>query len=271
MILIRRRYLPWLAALALMASLYMPANAVSQVPIELPGDDAVVFDEPGDEETAADEERAIAEDEEGEDRAVPGLDEVMGDFEGREAGEAETRWGVKVNAAVRANYVFNESSDSFVIKYTFELEGEANADTAVIRGDANISADVEGTLARWPTGQCSLNVSIPKVPFEITFRKSEEEKGSVSLQFRKPIMEDWKSSCTFTDAPGARFETSGPPEKWLAIAIEKARPPIRSIVADITDEETTTSFVISKQVIDDAPLGSVEVEGTGVLTITPGG
>ena len=87
---------------------------------------------------------------------------------------------------------------------------------------------------------------------------------------RKIIFENWASKCTFTDAPGARFETTGPPEKWLAKAVEKARPPLRSIVADVTDEETTTSFVINKEVLDDPPIGTIEIEGTGVVTITPG-
>jgi|GEM_PF-1256128 len=229
-------------------------------------------DEPADEEADADEDvdeeqRALDDEMLGEE-----VDALLPDLEDREPGADEARWGIRINAAIRANYVFNDSPDSFVIKYAFEVEGQANADTAVMRGDATINADVEGFLSRWPTGECSLAVSIPKVPFEITFRKGSEDKGSVSLKFRKAIMEDWKSSCSFTDAPGARFDTSGPPEKWLARAIEKARPPLRAIVADMAEgEETTSSFVIPKEVIDDPPLGSVEIEGTGVVTITPGG
>jgi len=278
-----------LALLILAACLYPPSSALSQVPINLGHTRDVLNnldltgDQPADSENldegeALDEatgapvsqtpEEAAAQRDES---PVPRLDEVLGEIEGGEPGEGERRWEVKINAAVRANYVFNESPDNFVIKYTFEVKGDANAETAVIRGDADITANVEGFIAKWPTGQCNLNISIPKVPFEITFRKGGEEKGSVALQFRKPIMEDWKSSCSFTDAPGAKFDTSGPPEKWLAVAIEKARPPIRSMVADIKEEETTTSFVIPKQTIDDAPLGTIEVEGTGVVTITPGG
>ncbi len=228
-----------------------------------------------DEDTAAADEAALEEEplEEGEevlqeeaplDRAFEGAAEDI------EPGAEENRWRVKINAAIRANYVFNDSPDSFLIKYRWEIEGQANAQTAVIRGDADISADVEGFLAKWPTGECSLSVTIPKVPFEMTFNKSEEEKGSVSLKFRRNILENWESKCTFTDAPGARFETSGDPERWLAKAVEKARPPLRSIVADITDEETTTSFVINKEILDDPPLGTIEIEGTGVVTISPG-
>ncbi len=201
----------------------------------------------------------------------PPLDEEMRDAAADlEPGEAEGRWKIKINAAIRANYVFNDSPDSFLIKYSWEIEGQANADTAVIRGDANITAEVEGFLAKWPTGECSLDITIPKVPFEMTFRKSGEDKGSIALKFRRNILENWQSKCTFTDSPGARFETSGDPEKWLARAIERARPPLRSIVTDVGYEETTTSFVINKDIIEDPPIGTVEVEGTGVVTITPG-
>jgi hypothetical protein len=219
------------------------------------------------------EAEALEEEEEALEEEAP-IDEAFIDVrrdEELEPGEAENRWKVKINAAIRANYVFNDSPDSFVIKYRWEIEGQANAATAVIRGEADISAEVEGFLAKWPTGECSLSVTIPKVPFELTFRKSDEDRGSVALKFRRNIMETWQSKCTFTDAPGARFETTGDPERWLAKAIDKARPPLRSIVTDLGDIETTTSFVINKEVIDDPPLGSVEIEGTGVVTITPGG
>jgi len=229
------------------------------------------------EEDLADEEDVEPFDEEAEDEIDEEADEGLPlDDEFREAvldaepGEGENRWNIKINAAIRANYVFNDSPDSFLVKYRWEIEGQANAATAVIRGNANISAEVEGFLAKWPTGECTLNVTIPKVPFEITFRRSGEDKGSVALKFRRNIMENWESKCTFTDAPGARFETTGDPEKWLARAIEKARPPLRSIVTDVTDEETTQSFVINKEVLDDPPIGTVEIEGTGVVTITPG-
>jgi hypothetical protein len=205
----------------------------------------------------------------GEEDLIP-PEEAAG-IEGGEAGEGETRWKVRIDGAVRANYVFNDSPDAFVVKYRWEIDGQANATTAVMRGDAEISADVEGFLSKWPTGECSLSVTIPKVPFEITFQKTTEDKGTIALKFRQAIAENWSSNCTFIDAPGARFNTSGDTEKLLSRALEKARPPLRSIIADITDDETTTSFVIPKEIIDDPPLGTIEIEGTGVITITPGG
>lgn len=258
-----KKFAPSLIALAaIIAVAALPTAHAQRDPV-----DEAIEEEMG----AMDDEADLEEEEEMLEEETP-IDEA---FEGAvtdvEPGEAlENRWRIKINAAIRASYVFNDTPDSFLIKYRWEIEGQANAATAVIRGDASISAEVEGFLARWPTGECSLNVTIPKVPFEITFRKSGEEKGSVSLKFRRNIMENWASKCIFTDAPGARFETTGPPEKWLAKAVEKARPPLRQIVADVTDEETTTSFVINKEVLDDPPIGTIEIEGTGVVTITPG-
>jgi hypothetical protein len=243
--------------LAALPRAYAQVGAADEAIEGEPIEPAVLDDEEAADEEALEEEAPIDE------AFVERAEEL-------EPGEAENRWTVKINAAIRANYVFNDSPDSFVIKYRWEIVGQANAATAVIRGDAEISAEVEGFLAKWPTGECSLSVTIPKVPFELTFRKSDEERGSVALKFRRNIMENWQSKCTFTDAPGARFETTGDPERWLAKAVEKARPPLRSIVTDLGDEETTTSFVINKEVIDDPPLGTVEIEGTGVVTITPG-
>ncbi len=199
---------------------------------------------------------------------LPPLDEPLA---GGEAREGQTSWTIRITGAVRANYVYRDSPDSYVVKYRWEVKGAANANTAVIRGDADINAQVEGYIAKWPTGECKLEVTIPKVPFEITFQRSGEDKGNVALNFKKAITEDWQSRCTFTDAPGAKFDTRGDPEKILSRAIDKARPPLRSIIANLTRDETTTSFVINKETIDDAPLGSIEIEGTGVVTITPAG
>lgn len=269
MLALGRKLIIIMATILLVAGLMSPPVIHAQGPLDEVVSDTLEEDlGEADEETAADEvdaEEGVAVEEE------EPLDAPLRELaEGAEPGELENRWNIKINAAIRANYVMNDSPDSFVIKYRWEIEGQANAETAVIRGNATISAEVEGFLAKWPTGECTLNVTIPQVPFELTFRKSGEDKGSVALKFRRNIMENWESKCTFTDAPGARFETTGDPEKWLAKAIEKARPPLRSIVTDLTDEETTTSFVINKEVLDDPPLGTVEIEGTGVVTITPG-
>ena len=192
-------------------------------------------------------------------------------IEGGAPREGENRWNVTMTIAVVMNYVFDNSPDSFVVKYQFVINGQANAETAVLRGEADITASVQGPLSKWPTGECKLTVTVPKVPYELTFRKTGDDKGNLKLVFRKSINEDWQSQCTFGDTPGARFETRGAPEAWLSKALEKARPPIKDLIADLGTEETTSRFVISKESIPDPPLGSAEIEGTGVITIRPGG
>ena len=191
--------------------------------------------------------------------------------EGGAPREGETSWDVTINVAVVMNYVFSDSPDMFTIKYRFEIKGEANAETAVLRGDLDINADVEGPLSKWPTGECRLFVTIPKVPYELTFRKSGEDKTNLRLVLKRAVTEDWQSKCTFTDSPGSKLETRGAPETWLAKALEKARPPLKDLMADIGKEEMTTRFIIGKESISDAPLGSGEIEGTGIITIRPRG
>lgn len=209
----------------------------------------------------------------GETQPIPPLPPIGGP--GFPAGgvprDGESRWNITMTVAVVMTYVFNDSPDSFTIRYRFEIKGQANAETAVLRGDLDINADVQGPLAKWPSGECQLTVSIPKVPYELTFRKSGDDKTSLRLVLRRSVNEDWQSKCTFSDAPDARLETRGAPETWLAKALEKARPPLKDLIADIGEEETTTRFVISKESISDPPLGSGEFEGTGVITIRPGG
>ena len=186
-----------------------------------------------------------------------------------EEGEEENRWTININGQIKLNYLFNNSEDSFVIKYRWEISGEANAATAVIRGNADIDAKVEGFLSQGPAFECRLEVSIPKVPFEITFRRTDEESSNIRLVFRRAISEAWQSKCSFTDAPGARFDTTGEPEQWLTRALKKARPPLKSIITELAEEETRTPWVINKQIFSDPPLGTAEIEGAGVITITP--
>ncbi len=267
---------------AIVAGTSTSAHAQDSLPLEDADDETL--DEALDEGLFADaledeEEAAVAaeeeeiEAEEAEEEADTLLPEPIEEeeIEGGEAGEGQNRWGIQLNAAIIMNYVFDGSPDSFVIRYTVEMKGQANAATAIIRGEADITATVEGALSRWPTGECALDVTVPKVPFEITFRRTDEEQASIKAIFKRKITEDWKSTCSFTDAPGRRFETTGPPEEWLTKALEKTTPPLRSLIVDVGDDETTTTFVISVQTIPDPPVGSAEIEGTGVVTITPGG
>lgn len=185
--------------------------------------------------------------------------------------EGENRWAVDITGAVIVNYTFANSQDMFTVKYRWEVKGQANAATALINGDADVNADVQGPLAKWPTGECKLEITVPKVPFNLTFRRSGEDRATLSLNFKRQISEDWQSRCTFIDAPGKKFDTRGSPEMWLNQAIAKATPSLKNALVDVGTSETTTQFIIKKESIPDPPLGKAEIEGTGVITITPGG
>lgn len=190
-----------------------------------------------------------------------------------EAGEEEggDQRKVMIDGMVTLNYVFNNAPESFIVNYHFRIEGETRARTAVIRGEAVIDAKVEGVLAKWPGGECKLNIKIPKAPFQVTFRRKEDsEDATINLRFTKPIMEEWESECNF--AEGAPFITKGTPEKWLQRALSKTSPPLRSLVAKLSeDEKTTNKFLINRHQINDPPLGTIEAEGKGIITIIPEG
>jgi len=246
-----------------------PTPAQAQVDLEFdePLEEEMLDEEIGDLDELPPEEEEYP-DEEGE----VDVEEEFGDeIEGGEAGEGENSWDITITSAIVMNYIFNNSTDSFTVKYRWDIKGDVNSETAVLKGDALIDAEVVGPLSKWPTGECKLFITIPKIPYEMVFRRTNEKTSSIKLVFKRTISEDWQSKCTFKDAPDAKFETRGEPERWLTKALEKARPPLKSIVANLGEEETTTTFVINKQIINDAPLGSGEIEGTGVITIKPAG
>ena len=89
------------------------------------------------------------------------------------------------------------------------------------------------------------------------------------MRFKGKVLETWTSTCSFQGAD-KKFETVGDPERWLSRALAKARPPLSSLGIKLEDgKPSTTTFNIRKQVLKDPPLGTAEIEGTGVITITP--
>lgn len=209
-----------------------------------------------------------------DDEGAKGLDEEASQLKKQKeesgvAKDEENRWHIEVNLAVVMIYTFNDSPNSFTIKYRWSLASEANSATAIIKGDANVEAEVQGALSKWPTGECRLSINIPKAPFEMTFKRTDEDKGSIKLIFKKAISEEWSSTCRFTDAPDARLDTRGPPEQWLWKAIDRAEPSLKSLVSNLGNEESATTVIIKRQTFDDNPIGKIEVEGSGVVTIKP--
>ena len=181
----------------------------------------------------------------------------------------ETR-KVTIFADVKLNYVFAEGVESLIINYRFNIEGEVRARTSVMRGKAKIKADVEGFLFKNPLATCKLSINIPDAAYQLTYRRKNDEEATINLRFTKPILETWQSRCDFTEAGAKPFITKGEPEKWLNRVLAKTSPPLTRLVATIdANEKTTTKFIINTHQINDPPLGTIEAEGNGVITVIP--
>lgn len=189
--------------------------------------------------------------------------------EGKEGAVGPRR--LTIDAVVTVDYLFFHSPDRFKVKYHLNLGGDVPQDVTVLKGQAKVATDVSGYLAKWEEGECVLKVTIAEVPYEIAFKKNAENEADVEVKFPQPIMEDWESLCTFLDDPNAKLNTRGTPEKWIAVALEKASPPLSRLAAPLSaDEATTVRFTIAKHTVQDENIGSAELEGNGVITIQPG-
>ncbi len=173
-----------------------------------------------------------------------------------------------IDAVVVVNYKFAKGTDSYNIKYHVNMGGMVPADVGMIKGNAKVATDIGGFLAKSSAFECLLRVSIADIPYEIMFKKLSDKEADINVAFKGQILEDWESLCTFLE--GAKFNTRGLPEKWIGVALEKAKPPLTKLIAPIDPTKTTTlKFAIPKHTVDDEGLGSAEVEGTGVVTIQP--
>lgn len=182
-----------------------------------------------------------------------------------------TEWTLGIAMNITVDYVFlNPTKDNFKVKYQLVLGGPIGQTTGVIRGNAKIVSTVSGELAKWNLGQCLLQVSVADVPYEIQFNRDSDTKVHLQVHFKRAIMEDWQSTCTFLDAPDSRFNTKGEPEKWIAGALQKTDPALDKLIASISlKDKTETKFSIPKHTIKDETIGSAEVAGTATITLTP--
>lgn len=176
---------------------------------------------------------------------------------------------INIDTVVYVDYQFFDSPNAFKVKYHISMRGTANLSTSIIKGSAEIATEVTGYLAKWPGGQCILDVSIAKTPYEINYKQDGNE-ANINIQFKKDIPETWASTCTFIGGVTKPFKTQGPPEKWISDALEKTSPPISSIVAPLeAGEPSSTTFEISEYTVVENNVGSAKVKGTGVINIQP--
>lgn len=184
----------------------------------------------------------------------------------------EDVYNIVVEGQIDLSYVFAESPDTFIVSYLFKMEKQVRNKVDIAQGNGKIETKVKGSLAKWPTGECVLTVNVGDFPFEYTFNKTEEEKARVDVKIDGEMMEKWESNCTFTDAPGKKFTTSGNLEKWVRRAFYNIKPALKGleIPLDRLHKETTKKeFEIEAFLIADPPVGSVELSGKGKISIIP--
>jgi hypothetical protein len=177
---------------------------------------------------------------------------------------------ITLDAVVIVNYAYSDSGESYNVKHHISAGGEITPDIGIIKSKASIATDISGYLAKTSLFECLLKITISDVPFELAFKKISETEADINISFKEQILENWESLCTFLDTSAAKFNTIGAPERWIGIALEKTSPPLSKIVAPIDAKKTTTlKFSAQKQSIPDEPLGTAQIEVTGVLTIQP--
>ncbi len=183
--------------------------------------------------------------------------------------EGEGPKRVTIDAVVVVKYTFSGGADSYSVKYHLNMGGEVAGETGMIKGNARIATDISGYLENNPgLCQCLLKVSISDVPYEVVFKRTSETEADIEVSFKGQILEDWQSLCTFLDASGAKFNTRGAPERWIGLALEKAKPSLTRLTAPLDAEKSTSiKFAIPKYTVEDTGLGDAEIEGTGIVTI----
>lgn len=246
---------------------------LAQLDTPAPGEEEDIggIDEPA--PPAAPPEEVPEEAEEPLEEEEPEEEPFVEDFIEETAPELREARGPKkitIDMVVYVDYQFFDSTDAFKVNYHINMGGTANLSTALIKGSAEVATEVTGYLAKWPQGQCMLDVSIAKVPYEISYHQSGESEADINVQFKKDIAEKWESTCTFIGGVTRPFKSQGAPEKWIGDALGKTSPPISSIVAPVeTGESTSTTFEISEYTVVEENLGSAKVKGTGIVTIQP--
>lgn len=201
-----------------------------------------------------------------------GIEEAKADPEKGEGDLGDEPYKIVIRADIELSYVFAESPDSFLIKYKLNMEGAVRNKVDVIKGKGLVQTEVQGFLAKWPTGECKLMVSIGEIPFELIFTKMTEELVLLNVNYAEEILEKLESNCTFLDAPGAKFNTSGNPEKWLETAMGKNSYRFKNLKIPIDRlhrETTTLTFEPQRFLVADPPLGSAEIEFKGTIQIIP--
>lgn len=181
---------------------------------------------------------------------------------------------VRMTANISMSYVFNDSPDSFVITYRLEIDEPVRNKADVLKGNAKIAAMVKGFLAKWPSGECMLNINVSEAPYEIVFNRYSEEKAKLNVRFTGTILERWQSDCQFKDQTASKFTTTGNPEKWIDRALKVTAREFTEFDLPIDryhKQIQKHDFKLERFILADPPLGSAEIEGKGSVELIPEG
>ncbi|OGQ44586.1 MAG: hypothetical protein A3H42_04080 [Deltaproteobacteria bacterium RIFCSPLOWO2_02_FULL_46_8] len=187
-------------------------------------------------------------------------------------GDLDEPFKIILDGSVDLNYVFAESPDSFIATYKWHAEGSIKNKIDIVKTKGTIITSVKGFLAKWPTGECQLKIGVGETPMEIIFNKIDDENVRIDVKIDENILESWESNCKFSDAPKAKFNTKGTPEKWVSGALKRIVPSLRDLkipVDRLHKDTSTLTFNIERYQLPDPPLGSVELEGKGTVQIIP--
>lgn len=196
------------------------------------------------------------------------LQENLG-TEGRLEAEA---FRIRMTSQITMNYVFNDSPDSFLITYRLELSEPVHNKADVLKGSAKIGVSIKGFLAKWPSGECTLNISASEAPYEIIYNRHQEENAKINIRFTGTILEQWQSNCQFKDQAGSKFTTTGNPEKWLDRALKVAAREFTDMTLPVDryhKQSHKQDFELKRFILADPPLGSAEIEGSGTVELMP--
>lgn len=177
---------------------------------------------------------------------------------------------ISVDAIININYTFLNGVDKFKVRYAVNLSDILKPRMTKVRGNASISTDISGTLAKWPGGECALAIATDAVPFEISVTPASGIDRQMAIKFNRGISENWQSKCSFVDDPDAHFNTSAGGEKWVENALRKTSPLLNQLSATFNQTGSSTlTFFIEKQKVVEEGIGSADVDGTGIISIEP--
>lgn len=180
------------------------------------------------------------------------------------------------SGTVELDYFFYHNRETLRVIYTFTMDEEYTRPHTlekrlqqVLSGETPVTVQVEGYLAKKAGIECQLEVTVPKLAY--TLEVFEEVNGSATFTLQHAAAGEsiWKSLCSFAGYPKAAFNTTGPPEVWFDLALEKIRDAFKAVPLRLSDGlETSFPYEVTLDSVDDDTVGRVDMVALGTLTLS---